>query len=1507
MGIWTPGPAATSGDDSYNGTGDGNVALDGLAGNDTILAGDGNDTIQGGAGDDSVNGGAGNDTLLADAGADILIGGEGNDTITSGRGDSVDGGAGDDIITMDLNAPGNGFITVDGGAGNDTLVLNSGFPTVAADLLTSIEIIDVQTGGVNFDILPDSAFGHPITITTHGVSTTALYFNAGVDGSVYSLADITFANWDSANDFLFLQNLTQNSVSMTGSSLDDNITSGNGDDTLIGGAGDDFIQGGGGADIYDGGTGNDTAEFQTSDALTIDLTVSGPQAGSQGADTFVSIENLIGGNVGDQFTGDALGNVLDGNGGDDTLAGGDGDDTLIGNFGDDFLDGGVGNDTASYKYEQFTSTPQGVTVSLDITDPQDTLAFAGGVDTLANIENLIGSDYDDTLSGDGGANRLSGIAGADLLIGMGGDDTLDGGAGANVLVGGAGHDTLINSDGGDSYAAYYDESTVGGAGVTVNLQTGVATQFSAEQDTLVGINSVIGSLGNDTLTGNANANNFYGVNGSDTINGGANTAGSYDTVWFGNPGVLNVTLPTPTIGVTADLVTGVASDGGTVHVNMTNIEGLAGTASADALFGNASDNLLIGGAGDDVMDGRGGNDTALFFGSIVDYTVDTGSGTVTGADGMDQLAGVEVLGFLSDEVGNRFRGLDLAANTVFHRGAGMFTDPYYDGGTGNDDLILEGRTTFESFNVHLAFGSIVIDNGDDRTTLFNMDTLELNTNGGGDNVVLSGDFTGKGMSWIVITGDTGNNVLDASGLTGDLGSTPGGHVGMLTLRGGGGNDTLLGSSTYGDVMNGGAGADTMVGGDGHDIYYVDNVGDVVTEAANGGGDILYASINLTMPDNVEFLYMLAGGTAFGNAQDNNIIGTTGSDTIDGGGGNDVLETIDGFQPIGGAPDLLRGGDGNDILHGRLTAHNTMEGGAGDDRLYTDYGGQNVMVGGAGNDYYNVVANDTISETATGGIDTVETGSTSYTLPFFVENLVLSVTVDQYADYFYAINGTGNNLSNAITGNVKDNTLTGLAGNDTLDGGTGADTMIGGTGNDLYVVDNVGDVVTENSGEGTDTLRSNIGVSALAANVENLELLGTALTGNGNDLNNRITGNASNNTLNGMAGADTMLGGAGDDTYFVDNASDFVNEASGNGTDTIFSTVNIASLAQNVENLSLNGVDAVTATGNSFNNTITGNSTNNVLNGGAGEDTLIGGLGNDTYVVNSAGDTVTDSGGNNDTILSYIDMPTLTANIENLTLAGAALIGGGNELNNVIVGNSLGNTLTGGLGNDQLNGGTGADTMSGGDGDDSYLVENAGDVVTENANEGADTVYAFISISALAANVEKLNLMPAGGAINGTANDLDNRLNGNDFDNVLTALGGNDVIQGLGGNDHIIGGAGQDNIFGGAGNDVFVYQTISDSGTTGTARDIINDFTQSQDSIDLSLIDAITGGGDDAFTLIGASAFSHTAGELRYDQIDPTGTANDFTIISMDVNGDGVADSQITVRGALTLTSADFVL
>src|SRR5437773_11634800 len=223
-------------------------------------------------------------------------------------------------------------------------------------------------------------------------------------------------------------------------------------------------------------------------------------------------------------------------------------------------------------------------------------------------------------------------------------------------------------------------------------------------------------------------------------------------------------------------------------------------------------------------------------------------------------------------------------------------------------------------------------------------------------------------------------------------------------------------------------------------------------------------------------------------------------------------------------------------------------------------------------------------------------------------------------------------------------------------------MIGGTGDDTYTVDSTSDVVTENSGEGTDTVVSSVD-STLGANVENLTLVGSALSGTGNELANAITGNAHDNVLDGGAGADTLTGGAGDDTYFVDSTGDVVTENSGEGTDTVVSSVDYA-LGANLENLTLVGA-AVNGTGNEHANVITGNAHDNVLDGGAGADTMTGGAGNDTYFVDSSGDVVREHerrGG--DTGVSSVDY-TLGAHLENLTLVGGALSGSGNALANAL--------------------------------------------------------------------------------------------------------------------------------------------------------------------------------------------------------------------------------------------------
>jgi Ca2+-binding RTX toxin-like protein len=227
-------------------------------------------------------------------------------------------------------------------------------------------------------------------------------------------------------------------------------------------------------------------------------------------------------------------------------------------------------------------------------------------------------------------------------------------------------------------------------------------------------------------------------------------------------------------------------------------------------------------------------------------------------------------------------------------------------------------------------------------------------------------------------------------------------------------------------------------------------------------------------------------------------------------------------------------------------------------------------------------------------------------------------------------------------------------------------------------------------------------------------------------------------------------------------------------------------------------------------------------------------------------------------------------------------------------------LIGGDGNDVLNGGTGADGMTGGTGDDRYYADNALDSVTEQAGEGTDTVFSSVDFT-LGGNVERLTLTGSA-ALDGTGNGLANILQGTTSANVLDGGDGNDTLWGYGGNDTLIGGAGKDTLVGGVGNDSFVFVGGDFGGATTVTADRITDFVAGQDKIDLSAVDANSVvGGDQAFSFIGTSAFSGTAGELHYQQIGGN------TYVSGDTNGDGLADFMVKLDGLHTLVGTDFGL
>ncbi|MDP2821074.1 MAG: calcium-binding protein [Sulfuritalea sp.] len=530
-----------------------------------------------------------------------------------------------------------------------------------------------------------------------------------------------------------------------------------------------------------------------------------------------------------------------------------------------------------------------------------------------------------------------------------------------------------------------------------------------------------------------------------------------------------------------------------------------------------------------------------------------------------------------------------------------------------------------------------------------------------------------------------------------LSGTPGNDM----LSGFGGNDSLT-SDAGNDTLDGGTGNDAMDGGAKNDIYiFGRGYGqDTITDVSRT--DIITLGAGLTTADvqiwrDTSNLYVGIAGTSdvltvqgcydlttnrveSVKFADNTVwnattlaaapfFGTTGVDYLYGTGGNDSLLGFGGNDTIyaDAGNDTLAGGTGNDLLDG-----------------------------GAGNDTYlfgRGYGQDTISETS-GTADIVQMAADVAPVDIWVSrdasNLYLSIkgTSDKltiqnwYADSNYQIEQVKFADGTIWTvGDLNARTSTVTEGDDFVWGTTGGDAINGLGGDD--------------------------------------QLMGT-------DGNDTLNAGAGNDLLNGGTGIDCTAGGAGDDVYVVDIAGDVVTELASEGIDTVTSST-AYTLGAYVENLILTGATAINGTGNTLDNVLTGNGVANTLNGGTGVDTLIGGLGNDIYVVDNAGDSIVEQvGEGTDTVQSSIGY-TLATNVENLTLSGTvANSGTGNELNNSLTGNSAASTLSGGAGNDSLNGGTGADMLIGGAGNDSYTVDNVGDVVTEVADEGIDSVASSVS-------------------------------------------------------------------------------------------------------------------------------------------------------------------------------------
>jgi len=870
-----------------------------------------------------------------------------------------------------------------------------------------------------------------LTINTANGATTISYTSGGTTVSLKLIGSTA------ASSFLNTQIASTNFIFSDGSK----ILIGDGSTSTANDSMNNTLAGTEYNDYMDGAGGIDTVSYATAAyGVTVDLsTTVGTTDGAAGNDKLLNMDNIIGSAYNDVLIGLAtVGSTIDGGLGADIMKGGTGNDTFYVTAGDTVTDSG-GTDTIITSVDYYTLP--------------------------TNIENLVlvGGTY---ATGNSAANTMTGNTG---------NNTLDGSAGADTLIGGLGNDTYIVDNVGDVVSELFSQGTdliISSVSITAlatyveNLQLAYGT---------AAING----------TGNALDNIIYANKGNNVMDGGTNSIVG-DTLSYRYGASSGVTI---NLGLTTAQVTG-----GSGTDTVTGFENLTGSIYNDTLTGGSGVNIIDGGAGNDTLIGGAGADSLI--GGLGDdtYVLDNASDTVTelGGQGNDTiqvnvsyslvnspnienitLTGSGSITATGNSLANILRGQSTGINTLV-------------GGTNNDSYYVSKQTDVINENANEGTDTVFASSNYSIANFINVENLTMTAAG----------LTG--------TGNSGANTLTANATGGDILY---GMDGVDHLYGGAGNDTL----------DGGTGGDTMVGGKGNDSYFVDSTADVVTENLNEGTDTvtLTSNITYTLASNVENLILGAAvltASALGNTLNNTITGNDSNNVIDGSIGAD-----------------------------------TMFGGLGNDSYYVDNVG------------------DTVTEAASAGTDTVYSTAISFTLGANVENLVLNGS--------NGISGTGNALDNNLNGNTGGNVLSGGDGNDIIDGGLGADTMIGGLGNDTYYVDNIADTVSELSGQGTDTVISTATYAlndTASVGVENLTLAGTnAINGSGNSLANTIIGNSASNILDGNGGKDILTGGGGKDyftftglteTSATSTSTDVITDFKQSDTDIIDLTVDFSGVA-----------------------------------------------------------------------------------------------------------------------------------------------------------------------------------------------------------------------------------------------------------------------------------------------------------------------------------------------------------
>jgi Ca2+-binding RTX toxin-like protein len=836
----------------------------------------------------------------------------------------------DELLGTDQNDVINGLAGDDrlfGGDGNDRLFGGPGFDRfwggAGNDLIDGGAILDrVNLSDLNWVFYSDASSGVVVNLQT-GIASDG-------DGGTDRLVNINF---------------------VTGSDFDDTLTGSNTSNLF------EQFEGGAGNDTIDGGAinaaqnnGNRATYINAPSGVVVDLAAGTAQDGWGTVDTLVNI---------DQVRGSTFGDVLLGS---DTVY----TEFFEGRQGDDQIDGRGGIDVVRYD-----ASPLGVVVDLAAGTAQD---GHGGTDTLAGIEGVFGSAFDDVLRGGDPANGSGAIDGFEFFRGGAGNDLIDGGAG-------------------------YDRVDYNNSPTGVVVQLGGSSDGFAEDgfggtDTLVNIEAVRGSSFADELYGSDDApfESLEGRGGNDLIDGG----GGIDRAdYVGSPSA-----------VTVNLNTGTAQDGWGGVDTLVNIENIRGSAFNDTLTGDAGNNRLDGSEGADRLFGLGGDDTY-----VVDNLGDRVYETPTAGSRVDA-GGVDTVLASVDHTLSNFVEALVMTGTGDLRGIGNALANTITGNSGNN--VLDGRGGVDSLDGGEGSDIYLFTSAADHLS------AEINDTGtsGVDEIrfaatrpgtlVLFGDDVG--IERVVIGTGTGAQAVstgrgalnvDASLVQNDLEMV--GNAGANRLTGTAFGDTIDGGAGN-DRIDGGSGTDLMRGGTGNDTYVVDNAGDITLELANAGTDTVESSISWTLAANIERL-VLTGDTDIdgtGNDLNNTLTGNGGNNTLTGAGGNNTMYGLGGddtyvvdsvgdrvFETQGassrvdaGGVDTVRAsvnftlgnfvenlvltgsadvnGNGNALdneIAGN-TGNNRLDGKAGDDTL-DGGGGNDVLIGGLGNDVLTGGAGDDI--------------------------------------------------------------------------------------------------------------------------------------------------------------------------------------------------------------------------------------------------------------------------------------------------------------------------------------------------------------------------------------------------------------------------------------------------------------------------------------------------------------------------------------------------------------------